>query len=103
MAIAARSGLSVVVPADGADPTTALFNEAPGRIVVAASPSSRDDLAARLGDHARRVGEATGDHRIALRVADADQAAEGIEALSMTLVEVNVAEAIRAFIGSADS
>ena len=40
MAIAARLGVSVVVPLDGLDPFTALVNEAPGRLVLSAARST---------------------------------------------------------------
>ena len=56
MAVAARQGVSVVVPADGLDPFTALVNEAPGRFVLSSAPENRDAVRAALGDHARSIG-----------------------------------------------
>ena len=77
MAIAARRGVSAAVPADGLDSFTALFNEAPGRLVLAASPAQREAVAAALGDHGRMIGEVTEDERVALHVpADAAEAPE---------------------------
>ncbi len=40
MALAARHGVHVVVPADGLDPLRALTNEGPGRLVLAARRST---------------------------------------------------------------
>ena len=97
MAIAARHGVSVVVPADGLEPTTALCNEAPGRILLAAGPDARAELADTLGEYGRQIGEVTDDDRIALRVADPEPGGAGLEALSLSLLEVGIADAVRAF------
>ncbi|MDG2027408.1 MAG: phosphoribosylformylglycinamidine synthase subunit PurL [Acidimicrobiales bacterium] len=99
MAIAARAGVHVTVPADGLDPLGALTNEAPGRLVVAASPSDRDAVAAALGSFGRRVGEVMDDDRIAMRVPDADDAAAGLDQASHTIIEVSIADALAAFTG----
>ncbi len=60
MAIAARRGVDVELPAHG-DPVTALVNEAPGRLVLAAPTSARDRVAEVLGDRGRRVGSVAED------------------------------------------
>ena len=96
MAIAARQGVAVVVPADGLDPFTALVNEAPGRLVLASSPANRDTLEAVLGDHARRLGEVTGSDRIVYRVPD-NLIGEGIERLGLELIDLPLADAVAAF------
>ncbi len=77
----------------------ALCNEAPGRFVLAAAPGVRDTMAGMLGINGRQIGEVTGDDRIALRVADAATGTEGLEALSLSLVEIGIDDAVRAFTG----
>ena len=78
MAIAARHGVAVAVPADGLDRFVALTNEGPGRLVLAALPSDRDALGAILGTHGRRIGKVTADDRITLSVvAQSDDTTEG--------------------------
>ncbi|MDG1365630.1 MAG: phosphoribosylformylglycinamidine synthase subunit PurL [Acidimicrobiales bacterium] len=66
MAIAARLGVTINVPADGFDPATALVNEAPGRLVLTASVAERPAVAAMLGEHGRRIGSVTGDTSVTL-------------------------------------
>ena len=95
MAVAARLGVSIVVPIDGLDPFTALFNEAPGRLVLASSPADRETVAATLGDHARRIGEATPDDRVSFRVPDNTQG-EGIEQLDLAVIDIDLADAVAA-------
>lgn len=68
MAIAARHGVAVTIPADGLDAFVALTNEGPGRLVLAAHTSDRDELGAILGTDGRRIGVVTADDRITLRV-----------------------------------
>jgi phosphoribosylformylglycinamidine synthase len=99
MALAARCGVHVVVPPDGLDPLTALANEGPGRLVLAAGSSDREAVAAALGTHARRIGEVMADDRIVLRVPDAPQDAEGLEKASAAIVEVSIPDAVAAFTG----
>ena len=88
MAIGARVGISVTVPAGGAGSFTTLTNEGPGRLVLTAAVSARDELSRRLGDHARRIGEVTTDARITLRV---------ITASADTVVELGIDDAVHAF------
>jgi len=95
MAIAARLGVSVIVPIDGCDPFTAMTNEAPGRLVLSASAADRDAVAAALGDHARRIGEVTGSDRIVFRVPD-QPGEPGVEGLSLAVVDVPLDEAVLA-------
>ena len=95
MAVAARQGVSVVVPVDGLDPFTALVNEAPGRLVLASSPTDRDAVEAILGDHARRLGEVTGSDRIVFRVPD-NQIGDGIERLGLDLIDLALSDAVAA-------
>jgi phosphoribosylformylglycinamidine synthase len=99
MALAARCGVHVVVPADGLDPFRALGNEAPGRLVLAASASDRDAVAHALGTHGRRIGEVMADDRIVMRVPDAPDDAEGLDRASATIVEVSIEDAVAAFTG----
>lgn len=54
MAICARRGITIALP-DATDPVTALVNEAPGRLVLAAAPAARERIAAALPD-AVRIG-----------------------------------------------
>jgi phosphoribosylformylglycinamidine synthase len=100
MAIAARVGVFVTVPADGLDPLRALTNEAPGRLVLAAAPSDRDALDAVLAGHGRRIGEVMADDRIVLRVPDAPDDAEGLQKAHATILDVPIADAHAAFAGS---
>ena len=95
MAVASRHGVSVVVPVDGLDPFTALVNEAPGRIVLASSPSNREAVEAALGEHGRRLGEVTGSDRIVFRVPD-NLIGEGIERLGLDLIDVGLDDAVAA-------
>ncbi|MEM9518450.1 MAG: phosphoribosylformylglycinamidine synthase subunit PurL [Actinomycetota bacterium] len=95
MAIAARQGVSVVVPVDGLDPFSALVNEAPGRIVLASAPGNRDAVDAMLGEHGRRLGEVTGSDRVAFRVPD-NLISEGIERLGLELVDLALDDAVAA-------
>jgi len=101
MALAARCGVHAVVPADGLDPLTALTNEAPGRLVLAASPSDRDAVTAALGEFGRRIGEVMADDRIVMRVPDAPDDAEGLQKARVTIIEVSIGDAVAAFTGSA--
>ncbi|MDW3218492.1 MAG: phosphoribosylformylglycinamidine synthase subunit PurL [Acidimicrobiales bacterium] len=100
MALGARAGVHVTVPTDGLDPLAALTNEAPGRLVLAASPEHRDAVAETLGGHARRIGEVMADDRIVIRVSDAPDDAEGLEQASHTIVEVSIDDAVAAFTGA---
>ena len=100
MALAARCGVHVVVPADGLDPFRALANEAPGRLVLAAGPADRDAVAAILGPHGRRIGEVMADDRIVIRVPDAPEGAEGLERARATIVELSIGDAVTAFTGA---
>ena len=94
MAIAARHGVDVAVPADGLDRFVALTNEGPGRLVLAAQPSDRDALEVILGTHGRRIGEVTADGRITLRVVvDSGEATAGAS------VVVDLEDAVTAFTG----
>ncbi len=90
MAIGARIGMDVAVPADGAGGFEALFNEAPGRLVLAAAPEDRDELASLLGAWGRLVGTVTDDDRLTLTVAD-----DGGE---RARIEIVVADAVDAFV-----
>ncbi len=96
MAIAARLGISAIVPTDGLDPFTALVNEGPGRLVLTAAAGSRERVAELLGEHGRRIGHVTGSDRIVLRAPDAEPDAEGVEALALTLVDLPLTDAVRA-------
>ncbi|NIR37253.1 MAG: phosphoribosylformylglycinamidine synthase, partial [Actinobacteria bacterium] len=87
MALAARRGVVVLVPADDLDPFTALTNEAPGRLVLASAPDERERVSDLLGDHGRRVGEVTAGDRIVLRVGE-------------TTVELGLDDAVAAFGGA---
>jgi phosphoribosylformylglycinamidine synthase len=95
MAVAARQGVSVVVPVDGLDPFTALVNEAPGRFVLSSSPANRDAVADALGAFGRHIGEVTGSDRIVYRVPD-NLIGEGIERLGLDLIDVALADAVTA-------
>jgi len=86
MAIGARCGLSVLVPDQKLDPFTALFNEAPGRLLLSAAADDRAAVDAVLGDHAQRIGEVTANDRIILRASAIDEA----------VVEISVDAAVRA-------
>ncbi|MGB1654241.1 MAG: phosphoribosylformylglycinamidine synthase subunit PurL [Acidimicrobiales bacterium] len=66
MAIAARLGVAIDVPADGLDAATALINEAPGRLVLTASPADRSVVSSILREHGRRIGSVTADDSIHL-------------------------------------
>ena len=99
MAIAARHGVSVTVRADGLDPLVALTNEAPGRLVLAASPADRADVETALAGFGRRIGEVMDDDRIVLRVPDAWDKAAGLDRASMTIIEVSIDDALAAFSG----
>ena len=95
MAIAARHGLSLEVPADGCDAFTALTNEGPGRLLLAANRHNRGALGEMLGFHGRRIGEVTAENRISLRVRGTDgDPAKG------SAVSVDVQDAVRAFTSS---
>jgi len=67
MAIGARLGVTVEMSDDDGDPFLALFNEAPGRLVLAAAPDHRNDLGALLGDQGRIIGQVVGRERITFR------------------------------------
>ncbi len=102
MALAARLGLSIVMPADGLDPFTSLFNEAPGRLVLTGSANDRSRIAGKLGEFGRRIGEVTGGDRIVMRApttAAVDGDAEGLDVLDLVTVEVSIAQAVDAFSG----
>ncbi len=94
MAIAARHGLAVTVPADGCDQFVALTNEGPGRLVLASDPGDREELGATLGSHGRRIGEVTADGRITLGFAT--RAGEDAEGASIV---VDLQDAVAAFTG----
>ena len=95
MAVAARLGVSVVVPVDGLDPFTALVNEAPGRLVLSAAREHRDLVEAFLGGFGRRLGEVTAGDDIVLRVPD-NTDGDGIEGLSIELIRMSLAAAVAA-------
>ena len=95
MAIAARHGVSLEVPADGCDAFTALTNEGPGRLVLAANRRNREALGEMLGVHGRRVGEVTAERRISLQVRGADG-----DPAEASAVSVDVQDAVRAFTSS---
>jgi phosphoribosylformylglycinamidine synthase subunit PurSL len=99
MALAARTGVSAIVPPDGLDPLRALTNEAPGRLVLAVSRSNRDSIEVRLRGHGRRIGEVMADQRIVIRVPDAVADAEGLERLRATTIDIPIAEAVASFSG----
>jgi len=86
MAVGARWGLSVLAPDQSFDPFTALFNEAPGRILLSAAAPDRDAVGVILGDHAQRVGEVTHNDRIVLRAS----------AIGEAVVDISVDAAVRA-------
>lgn len=67
MAIGARLGVDVEVPLDGCGPLAALANEAPGRLVIAASAAQRSALVELLGPWGRRIGTVISEPRIDLR------------------------------------
>lgn len=95
MAIAARYGVAVEVPADGCDEFAALTNEGPGRLVLAAHRSNRDALGEMLGVQGRRIGEVNAERRITLRV----QGQHG-DTTAGAVVSVDVQDAARAFTSS---
>jgi len=95
MAVAARLGVSVIVPIDGLDPFTALVNEAPGRLVLASAPADRDAVEAVLGEHGRRIGEVTADERVVFRVPD-NTRGEGIEQLGLEVIDLALADVVTA-------
>ncbi|MEM8708522.1 MAG: AIR synthase-related protein, partial [Actinomycetota bacterium] len=95
MAVAARLGVSVVVPVDGLDPFTALFNEAPGRLVLSAAREHRDLVEAFLGGFGRRLGEVTAGDAISFRTPD-NTDGDGIEGLSLDLIQIPLADAVAA-------
>jgi len=66
MAIGARLGVAIDVPADGLDAATALINEAPGRLVLTASRADRSAVSSILREHGRRIGSVTADDSIHL-------------------------------------
>ena len=99
MAIAARAGVMVTVPPEGLDPLRALTNEAPGRLVLTASPTNREALDDLLGAHGGRIGEVMADDRIVMRVPDAPDDAEGLDQLSATILDVTIRDARHAFTG----
>ena len=101
MAIGARTGVMATVPPDGLDPFRALTNEAPGRIVLTASPTDRGPLEDRLRGHGRRIGEVMADQRIVIRVPDAPTDAEGLDRLRATIIDLSIADAVAAFTGGA--
>ncbi|MCY3849517.1 MAG: phosphoribosylformylglycinamidine synthase subunit PurL [Acidimicrobiaceae bacterium] len=94
MAIAARHGVAVTVPADGSDQFAALANEGPGRLVLAALPGDRDALGEILGAHGRRIGKVTADKRITLGVAT-----RSIGATEGAGIVVELQDAVAAFTG----
>ena len=94
MAIAARHGVAVTIPADGLDAFVALTNEGPGRLVLAAHTSDRDELGAILGTHGRRIGKVTADDRITLSVA-----AQSGDTTEGAGIVVEVQDAVAAFTG----
>jgi phosphoribosylformylglycinamidine synthase II len=99
MAIAARAGVMVTVPPEGLDPLRALTNEAPGRLVLTASPTNREALDDRFGAHGGRIGEVMADDRIVMRVPDAPDDAAGLDQLSATILDITIRDAHHAFIG----
>ena len=102
MALAARLGLCVVVPADGLDPFTSLVNEGPGRLVLTGSPGNRGAIAAALGDFGRRIGEVTGGDRIVMAApSGASGDAESLDSRELVLVELTIDQAVEAFTGGA--
>jgi phosphoribosylformylglycinamidine synthase len=92
MAIAARLGVSVVVPLDGLDPFTALVNEAPGRLVLSAAREHRDAVGAFLGDHGRRLGEVTAGDDIVFHLLDPVQGADS----NLEPIRIPLADAVSA-------
>jgi phosphoribosylformylglycinamidine synthase len=92
MAIAARLGVSVVVPLDGLDPFTALVNEAPGRLVLSAAREHRDAVGAFLGDHGRRLGEVTAGDDIIFHLLDPVQGADS----NLEPIRIPLADAVSA-------
>jgi phosphoribosylformylglycinamidine synthase len=102
MALAARLGLSVVVPADGLDPFTSLVNEAPGRLVLTGSPENGDAIAAVLGDFGRRIGEVTGGDRIVIGTSSGtSDGTSSRDSPDLVLVELSMNQAVEAFTGRA--
>ena len=95
MAVAARLGVSVVVPVDGLDPFTALVNEAPGRLVLSAARADRELVDAFLGGYGRRLGEVTGGDEIVFRIPDNTEG-DGIDGLSLDLIRVPLDAAVTA-------
>ena len=69
--------------------------------MLAAPSAVREEMAMSLGHHARRMGEVTGDDRIAMRVAEAGLGSEGLDERSPVLIEVALPDAVRAFRGGA--
>lgn len=96
MAVAARRGLSIVVPLDGVDPATALVNEAPGRLLLSAPTTNRAAVAGALGSHGRRVGSVTTGDDIVFRVPTGNPGADGLEALSVEAVSIPLGAAVAA-------
>ncbi len=91
MAIAARRGISISVPAEQLDPFTALVNEAPGRLLLSAAAADREAVGLLLGDHGSIIGEVTDGDRITFRVST--------ESDESVLVDFTVQEAVRAYVG----
>jgi hypothetical protein len=92
MAIAARLGVSVVVPLDGLDPFTALVNEAPGRLVLSAAREHRDAVGVFLGDHGLRLGEVTAGDDIVFHLLDPAQGDDS----SLEPIRIPLADAVSA-------
>ena len=75
MAIAGGLGLRATIPcdADGEEaeascgPVAALFNEAPGRLLLESPAEKRNTVATTLGGFGRRIGTVTGTGRIEIR------------------------------------
>ena len=102
MALAARLGISVVVPADGLDPFTSLVNEGPGRLVLTGSPENGDAIAAVLGDFGRRIGEVTGGDRIVIGTSSGtSDDTNSLDSHDLVLVELSMNQAVQAFTGRA--
>jgi phosphoribosylformylglycinamidine synthase II len=99
MAIGGRLGISVTIPGGGADPVTALVNEAPGRVLLATAPGVRETVERELTGWGGRIGEVTGGDRIRLTVGPGE-GSDGVDGVDREVIEIDLGEAVAAFAAS---